>query len=68
MLELLALALLQFATLVSSPTTNATAKGGSSGWSDGNVSASTKGGSSGWSDGNLTADGGSSGWSDGNVR
>lgn len=67
MLELLALALLQFATLASSPTT-ATAKGGSSGWNDGNVTASAQGGSSGWNDGNVTAEGGSSGWNDGNAR
>ncbi|QIL75841.1 MULTISPECIES: hypothetical protein [Hymenobacter] len=65
MLELLALALLQFATVFSSP---ANADGGSSGWSDGNKTASAQGGSSGWSDGNLTAQGGSSGWSDGNAR
>jgi hypothetical protein len=66
MLELLALALFQFATLVSSPTTT-TAKGGSSGWNDGNITTA-KGGSSGWNDGNVTTAGGSSGWNDGNAR
>lgn len=51
MLQLLALALLQFTTLASSPTT--TAKGGSSGWNDGNLTTQSVGGSSGWNDGNA---------------
>jgi len=51
MFELLALALLQFSTIFSSPSTlNA---GGSSGWTDGNMKTQSAGGSSGWTDGNM---------------
>jgi hypothetical protein len=72
MFELLALALLQFSTIFSSPAQQTQqASGGSSGWGDGNVTTqSASGGSSGWGDGNVTvknASGGSSGWGDGNM-
>ncbi|MGY2131474.1 hypothetical protein ACW9KT_04570 [Hymenobacter sp. HD11105] len=69
MLELLALALLQFSTIFSSPSQSTQNAGGSSGWGDGNVTTQKAGGSSGWGDGNVTTQsaGGSSGWGDGNL-